>query len=177
MTTKPSKPKYAVLVPKSSGIAHTSGVGQIKLSIVEILDGGSLRNPGSDHGFTDLIFSAQWDDAGKFPTDQVYAFTLAYRDVYHVELRDAQRMAKVLALAEKKRSKWTVNPRTFGQWLALTAADLGLVGVRESRHSRGLSSYSENEYFEVSLRELQVAVDDAIATARNLGAPQENFTL
>lgn len=160
--------RYAILLPKHAGITRSSasGIGQMKLGVVEILPGGSIKNPGQDEEFSDLQISCQWDDPSRYANGSVYAFQIRYTDIFAVELRDARRMAKLLERVERKRTRWNIEPSSFGQFVAQIAADLKLSALQEDRTSVGGSSYSDNDYHTLNLRALQFAIDAALTTAR-----------
>jgi hypothetical protein len=158
------KPTYALLI-NSRTIKNSSDYGQFSLQIIQV-ENGKIRNPGSDDAFDNLEFSAQWDS--RHLTDTTYAWQVSYRDVFRVELDNARRMVKTLEKVDKLRAKFPVQPNTFGQYVALVAAGLGLAGAyKESRRSVGSGTYSENDYTEFSLADAGTIIDDLIQGVRN----------
>jgi len=130
-------------------------------------DNGGLRNPGSDHEFNDLVMSCQWDDKSV----GTYAHQISYRDVYRVELRNCERMYKTLKKVDRLTEKFPITPTTFGQFVSLAARSLNIKsGRKESPRSGGHSTYSENQYIELSLSDIQYCIDSIIAEAREKAA-------
>jgi hypothetical protein len=153
---------YAILVNRRQ--VKLSDYGTFQASIVQVEDNGGLRNPDSDHEFSDLVFSCQWDTTKSDPT---YAWAISYRDIYRVDLHNAERMFKTLRKVSTLGKRFPVEPTTFGQFVALSARALGIkTGRKESRRSAGSSSYSENSYIELSLSDVQFSIDEIISETR-----------
>src|SRR5882762_2973848 len=158
---KTDRKTYAILV--NPRMLKLSEYGTFQVSIVQVEANGVLRNPDSDDAFNDLIFSCQWDEKSA----TTYAWQITYRDVYRVDVCNARRMYKTLQKVEKFSEKFPVQPTTFGQHVALSAKAVGIkIGRKESRHSGGHSTYSENEYLDLSLSDVRYSIDQIIADAR-----------
>jgi hypothetical protein len=155
---------YAILVDENS-LKISRDYSNMEIRIVKIGERAEIRNPGSDDAFDGLVFSCQWDQ--RKPLDITYGWQVQYRDCYIVDLNDAKRMFKTLQRIEKITGSFAVRPVTFGQYVSLHAAALGIKqGRRESPRSTHSTSYSENTYITLDLHSVQYAIDDLIAKCR-----------
>ena len=78
-----------------------------------------------------------------------YGWSIDYSDVYHVDLRRADAMAKLLKTIGKRMDKSSAQygrPATFGAFVAHAARAIGATTiVFERKHGRG-NSYDDNDY-------------------------------
>lgn len=80
---------------------------------------------------------------------RLYGFDVEYRDVFAIDRRSAERMAKTLKTIETRMAKLADkfgHPATFGQYLARVA---NAIGAKFTVHTVGKAkhwSYAENEH-------------------------------
>lgn len=165
------KLELAVLVDKCDlKTDHYSDTSTFyKLHFVTINEKGEVRNPsatfGSERyaGFANLIFRCyiSWHDGQAFRAD---AWEILYDSMYSTGLREAELMVKTLKRIGRISDKLVVRPLTFGQYVAMIAAGLGIKRfVRMRGASRGW--HNENDYYFSEVNDMAWAIDQGIREA------------
>jgi hypothetical protein len=174
-----STKKMALYIPQRP-VHCSANYGHLSLYFVEIDERGRIGGPSTLDGFetgrfADLVISCQWsEDRHDEPT---YGHQTFYRDVYRVEARDAARMAKMFKIIEKVESNFPVHPASFGQYVALLCAGLGVNEVRQdvtegSHSSFADSSYENREHRHFPIKSAQGVIDAMIAKQRKVEVSQ-----
>ena len=106
----------------------------------------------------DLQFTCQ--ASGDMNEAKPYGYGVRYGQVFSVELRDAERMYKMLKRVEKARESFPIQPETFGQFVQLMCQALGVKRVVKAGAGNGW--HSETEYTTWKPTEIQWLVDRRI---------------
>ena len=146
------------------------GFGTLSLSFVTVRTNeagfNEVRNPSSSSWdgspYADLQLHTQWNtDAGaQYKADCTYGESAYYKSPYCVGLHEAERMAKMLKRIAKVEEKFPVRPATFGQWVVLLCAGLGVKRLCVTEKSRGWHHENSHDFYPIA--EAQRRVDDAI---------------
>jgi hypothetical protein len=79
---------------------------------------------------------------------------------------EAEQMAKALKLVEKIRTAFPLQPKTFGQYVVLMAAGLGVKECCRERDGRAGTFYSDHEWQFLPLSYIQGWLDEEIDKLR-----------
>ena len=140
------------------------GTQSFEYGFVVINEDGGVRNPsdssidGDQAKFADLHFRCQITPG--MAEDKTYAHGLYYRNVYSVELEDAERMTKMLRRIRKAEENFPVRPESFGQYVQLLCHALGVSGAVKAT-SEG-DWHSEISYATFRPGEIQWLIDTRI---------------
>lgn len=158
-------------VESDKPFSHDSTPGHARLSVIVFRDPNSINTPGSAirnpsyTPFDHLEFSAWWD--GNKSEGKTYGWQVTYRDIYSVDLREAERMTKMLRKASKV--KMPIQPETFGQFAVLMAKALGIKKfVRNIDPDRWSSSYDEQKHAILDIRDGGRIIDEEIAKVQKM---------
>jgi len=167
---KEVKPEV-VLYWDGRGVERSRDIGTIALGFVEVRteEAGfeEVRNPQSDDysgsPYADLQLHAQWNmDRGETYADNcTYAHDCYYSNLYNVKLRRSERMVKMLKKIAQVTEKFPVHPATFGQYVVMLCAGLGVKRLCITENSRGW--HNENSHTFAPITEAQRKIDSAIA--------------
>ena len=177
------KPRLAVMIePCKVDQSYGSTSGSWNLSIVKIDPKDEKpRNCSRDdydsdatHMFDDLAIRGHfsWYD-GKFT---IGGFYVEYLNVYSIDLRVLETLARGLKRCEKIRAGFPITPETFGQFVCLLAAGLGVkecvrkwgeVGAR----NRDSWSYLAHQWQILPLSSAQRIIDDEMDRVRDIVIP------
>jgi len=139
--------------------------GTMEVSVVK-LENGKVRN--DSHGpFDDLVFRCTWSE--KLDDGRPYAWEVEYRQVYAVDLANAERMLKVLR--KLHRAKLPLQPATFGQYAVLMARVLGIGKLVQCTEKWG-SMYTEMEHRVDDISMAQGVLDRTISEAYRKQKPE-----
>lgn len=168
-----SKQKCYRLLINPRMVSRGDSRGTFNVYVVELQHNKGVRRVrgvGSDSAFDNMAFHVQWDTEGchSTPLEHTYGWQVRYRDVYSVDLSDAERMVQTLRKAAKAYAALTVKPVTFGQYVAMLANALGIHGaLTESKQGNGSHYYDDNIYLEHNLADAAEIIDRVILQARS----------
>lgn len=177
------KPRLAILIePCKVDQSYGSTSGSWNLSVVRIDPKDEKpRNCSRDdydtdatHMFDDLAIRGHfsWYD-GKFTLGGFY---VEYLNVYSIDLRTLETLSKGLKRCEKIRASFPIQPETFGQFVCLLAAGLGIKEcVRKygqlGSHVRESSSYLDYVWQILPLSSAQHMIDTEMDRVRDTVIP------
>jgi hypothetical protein len=148
--------KLGVLIAPPKAEYHGSDIQAYRISIVTINERNEVRNPSDsawgEDAFTapyaSLMFRAQ-GNVLKAEERETYGWSLEYREVYSVDLNDAERMVKMLR--KIANVKLPVQPRTYGQFVQMMCRALGItVAVQLSGKATGWHTEADYAFFGAS---------------------------
>lgn len=158
--------KMAVYIPKGfKADFHMSGLQAFMIGFVTVDDAARVRGiSGIDDelfmSFDNLTFRCQV--GGSTNDGKPYGYSLEYKDVYSVGLREAERMVKMLRRIDKASESFPVHPETFGQYVSLMCAALKVNMVVQEPADSG-RSHDDTMYTLWKLKDCQWLVDRRIA--------------
>ncbi len=139
------------------------GIQPFEFSLVVVQADDKVRNCGGydkpeSAPFDNLMFRAQADGKEQKP----YGWELAYRGVYSVDLNDCTRMCKMLKRIAA--IKFPVSASTYGQYIQMTCAALGVEGaVQQGKSEGGGYGYDGDSHVTWKTGEIQWLVDRRIS--------------
>jgi hypothetical protein len=156
----------ALLVPNAIKADYSFGTQSFEYGFVTVTTEGTLqvRNTSSDYysgrfgEFDDLRFRCQ--ASGDMGDGKPYGYGIQYRGLHHVELRDAERMVKMLKKCSAVEKGFPVAPETFGQFVQLLCQGLKVTHVVKAGAGNGW--HDETEYTTWKVSEIQWLVDRQI---------------
>ncbi len=155
----------ALSVPNGIRADYHWGTQAFEYGFVTVTTEGNLevRNP-SDYDqdfapFCDLRFRCQ--SSGDMNDAKPYAYAIEYRGLSTVNLRDAERMLKMLKRIEKATKSFPVAPETFGQFVQLMCQALKVTHVVKDGKGNGWHNETEHTTWKVS--EIQWLIDRQIS--------------
>jgi len=142
---KTEKERIALYIPTPN---RSSDYRTMAPYFVRITEQDEIRNMfgwDDQQCFSDLRFYAQWDrNAAEF---RAYGWHLEYDTVTVRTSAAAGRMAKMLRKIESLRDSLPVSPTTFGQYVTLLTAGLGVkLAVVPTAGSASFYDYSERKH-------------------------------
>lgn len=140
-----------------------------KLAFVTINEQEQVRNVSSSFGsepfagFDSLKFRCwiSWSN-DRFSAD---SWEVLYDNLYSVQLHEAERLVKTLKRIRKIEDKMVIRPKTFGQYVAMIAAELGIKRFARVM-GRDTGWHNNNNYQFLDVKYLADAVDRSIEDAR-----------
>lgn len=109
--------------------------------------------------YADLQFRGQ-GHVEKQDSVPTYGWSLEYYDLYNVDLRQAERMVKMLRKIEK--IEFPVHPTSYGQYIQMACKAIGITHCVIVDSNRGSSSYDDQEYRIFPIKDAQILVDNLI---------------
>ena len=161
MTKQTNDTRIMLFIPPSFKADYSyTGIQAFKFDFVTMDVTGKVRNPSYEHEcWANLQFRAQ---VSHQEGEQPYGYSLAYSQVYSVELREAERMVKMLKKAEKADERFPVRPTSYGQYVQLMCSGLGVHGAVTPMTGNG-RGYDDDTYQTWKLTEIQWLVDRRIS--------------
>jgi len=171
---KTPKPRLAVLLPDCIHSSPADSSTFFELGFVQINDEDGkldyITNPRSaiygESPFTDLVIQAyvSWR-RDEFSVS--FRDALKYRNVHSIDATRAERMSKLL---RKARSvKFPVEPETFGQFVVMMCAALGVreaVEPQPGEPYRAGAFYHENLWRITPVKDAQARIDFLLSELR-----------
>jgi hypothetical protein len=170
--------KLAVMVDPITfkDVTHGDTSTFYRLSFVTVNEKNEVRNVSNSYygdesylnGFHDLVFQVwiSWSN-NRFDADQ---WEVIYKQVYSVNLREAELMVKTLKRVQKISEKFVVRPQSFGQFVAMMCAGLKIKHFVEVQGAdRGW--HTENRYAIGDIKDLAANIDRKIEAARLVKVP------
>ena len=144
---------------------HNSGFFHIHLDVVKMetpKDSCCFRirnysdHPIAEKRYKNLTVSCQGNDGRR--DSGLYGWRLSYRDVYRVELEDAEVMVKTLRKVERKMTaldKTFGRPSCYAEFVTRVASALGISLAVRVHGTFGASSYDDMRFVIMSLEDLR----------------------
>jgi hypothetical protein len=156
------KPEYALYLSHAPNKRDQDGKGStLQVSIVQIRAVDEYRNPQSESEFDDLLFTARIAGFNSEPYS-CYGWDVDYRNVFSVDAERAKKMVKTFKKLSRAYEKRAVHPQSFGQFVALYAAGLGIKKLVQCTKSSGWS-FDDGQYQVYELKSAGSVIDQAVA--------------
>ncbi len=156
--------KIALMIGKVKA-DYNYGHQVFQYSLVIVDAAGKVRNCSDSDDFSadfdDLTFRCQV--SARTCEGEPYGFSCEYKDIYTLDLRRAERCVKMLRKIEKAGEKFPVHPETFGQFVALLCAALGITGAVQAPEDNRSTWHDETNYKHWKANDIQWLVDRQIA--------------
>lgn len=155
------KPEFALFLSHAPNKRDNDGRGStLQITIVQIRAVGEYRNPSSGSEFDDLRFTARINGFNSKPYT-CYGWEAEFRDLYSVDATRAKTMVKAFKKLERAYKKAIVQPSSFGQYVAVHAAGLGIKKLVQCTASHGWS-LDDGEYIVHDLKAAAYVIDEAV---------------